>query len=202
MFCKQCGNEIAPGAKFCAVCGTPVEVAPQPVQEVAEQPVEVVQEVAEQPVEAVQETVEQPIDNSYAQYQPPVQPQYTQPVQPQYTQPQYGQPMQPQYNTVAPVEDPVERGISKSVLVFGILSLAFCCTFYLAFLGIIFGAIALSKAKQYVASGYVLSGRAKIGKILGTVGLIIAIVLTVILVFVIIAAIAAAASYSRYYYYY
>ena len=25
MFCKNCGNEIAEGAKFCASCGTPVE---------------------------------------------------------------------------------------------------------------------------------------------------------------------------------
>ena len=89
---------------------------------------------------------------------------------------------------------------SVSVLVFGILGIAFACTFYLSFLGIIFGAIALSKAKQYVNSGYVLTGRAKVGKILGMVGLILGIVLTVILLIVIVVAIIAAASYSGSYY--
>lgn len=211
MFCKQCGNEIIPGARFCAACGTPVEVAPQPVQAVAEQPVETAQEVVAQPVETVQAVAEQPVDNSYAQYQQPVQPQYEQPVQPryaqpqyvqpQYGQPQYAQPMQPQYNAV-PIEDPVERELSKSILVFGILGIAFACTFYLSFLGIIFGAIAMGKASKYVASGYILNSHAKVGKILGIAGLIIGIILTVILVFVIVAAIVAIITYGSYFYYY
>lgn len=179
MICKQCGQEIAPDAKFCGVCGAPNDAAAQPVE----------------PQYA------QPAADPYAQqYQ---QPQYQ---QPQYQQPQYQQPQQygqPQYG--APVEDPVERSLSKSILVFGILALVFCCTFYLAFLGIIFGAIAMSKAKKYAAS-YPLTGRAKVGKILGTVGLIIGIIFTVIVTIIIIVAIIAAASYSgssysSYYYY-
>ena len=29
-FCKNCGNQLVDGAKFCGVCGTPVEADPQP----------------------------------------------------------------------------------------------------------------------------------------------------------------------------
>ena len=25
MYCKQCGNEVAEGAKFCESCGTPID---------------------------------------------------------------------------------------------------------------------------------------------------------------------------------
>ncbi len=32
MYCKNCGKEIAAGAKFCMQCGTPVEDVPEPVQ--------------------------------------------------------------------------------------------------------------------------------------------------------------------------
>ena len=207
MICKQCGNELAPGAKFCGVCGTPAEAAPQPVEEV--QYAQPVQPEPAQPVYA-QPVQPEPAQPVYAQpVQQPEQPQYTQPAQPQYAQPQY-QPQQydyaqPQYNAGAPMEDPVERNLSKSILIFGILGIAFACTFYLSFLGIIFGAIALSKAKKYAASGYVVTGRAKVGKILGLVGLILGIVMVVILLIVIIVAIVAAASYNSYYssnYYY
>ncbi len=31
MYCKNCGKEIAAGAKFCMQCGTPVEDVPEPV---------------------------------------------------------------------------------------------------------------------------------------------------------------------------
>ena len=190
MICKQCGNEVPNDAKFCGVCGTPNEAYGMP---------------AEQPVYA------QPADNQYAQpadnqYAQPAygQPQYAQPAEPQYNQPQYGQQYgQPQYGQPAysapAAEDPTERSLAKSTLIFGILGIAFPCTFYLAFLGIIFGIVAMSKAKKYVASGYVLTGKAKVGKILGTVGMILGIVLTVILVFIIIAAIVAATTSSNYY---
>ena len=208
MICKQCGNEVAPDAKFCAVCGAPVEIAEpqfaQPVEQPQQyaQPVEQPQQYA-QPIEQPQ--YGQPVDQvqyGQAPYQPVEQPQ--QYAQPQYQQPQYAQPQyaQPQYG--APVaEDPVERNLSKSLLVFGILGIAFGCTYYLSFLGIVFGAIALSKAKAYVNNGYVLTGRAKVGKILGLVGMILGIVLTVILLLVILfACIYAATSYSNYNYYY
>ncbi len=78
-----------------------------------------------------------------------------------------------------------------NVLVWGILSLVFSCTFYFAFLGIIFGAIGLSKAKGYVAQGGVLAGKVKVGRILSLVGLILSIVFTVLALFAIIGIIAA-----------
>ena len=186
MICKQCGNEIAPDAKFCGVCGAPNE-APQPQQFTP--PVE-------QPQYA-QPQYDQPQQYADPQYG---QPQYGQPQygQPQYAQPQYGQ---PQYGNVG-MEDTKERSLSKQILIFGILGISFACTYYLSFLGIIFGAIALSKAKAYGNAGYALTGRAKTGRILGMVGLILGIVLVAILVIVIIIAIIAAESYSNYYNFY
>ncbi len=92
--------------------------------------------------------------------------------------------------------------MSKSALVFGILAISFAFIPYINFLGIIFGAIALSKAKSYQRAGYVLTGRANVGKILGLIGLIVGIVFTVIFTIIIIGAIAAVASYSNYNYYY
>ncbi len=92
--------------------------------------------------------------------------------------------------------------MSKSALVFGILAISFAFIPYINFLGIIFGAIALSKAKAYKRAGYVLAGRANVGKILGLIGLIVGIVFTVIFTILIIGAIAAVASYSNYNYYY
>ena len=135
------------------------------------------------------------------QYAQPAQTQYAQPVQNQYAQPQYAQ---PQYGQVAqaPVGDANEREMSKSTLIWGILGIAFGCSFYLSFLGIIFGAIGLGKAKNYMAAGYPLAGRAKTGRILALVGMILGIVLTVFFVIWLIAVIAAASYTSSYYYYY
>lgn len=107
-------------------------------------------------------------------------------------------------NCGAPVQKPyAERyseggavpGVSATpVLVWGIIGLSFACTFYLSFLGIIFSAVALNKFKAfYAATGY-NAGKAKVGRILAKVGLILGIVLTSILVIVIFAGIGAIAS--------
>ena len=221
MICKQCGNELSPDAKFCGVCGAANDaaVAGQPVEDIRPQTEQPVQPVYAQPDRA---QYAQPAQPMYAQpdqpqYAQPVQPQYAQPAQPQYAQPvqqqyaqpeqpqyyaqqpQYGQPpYAPQYNTGAVVEDPNERAQSKSCLIFGILAIAFGSSFYLSFLGIIFGAIARSKAKTYMMS-YPLVGRAKVGRILGTVGFVLGIILTVFFTIWLIVVIAAAGS--AYYYY-
>lgn len=126
----------------------------------------------------------QPAPEAPVYQAPPVQePVYQAPAQPAYQQPVY---------QAAPAAAPAEA--SKSILVFGILAIAFACSFYLAFLGIVFGAITKSKVNAYLAQGYPLAGKAKVGRILGKVGLILGIVLTVILIIYIIA-IAAIASY-------
>lgn len=140
--------------------------------------------------------VEQPQQPQYAQPEPQYpqpDPQYQQ-LDPQYQQPVYAQPM-------APVGDPQERELAKSILIFGILAIAFACSYYIAFMGIVFGAITSGKVKQYVAM-YPLAGKAKTGSILGKVGLIVGIVLTVVSLITIIACSVAtcASSGSSYYY--
>lgn len=119
----------------------------------------------------------------------PEQPVYQQPTyqEPVYQQPTYQQPTAPAINTTP-------------ILVMGILSICFACTFYFSFLGIIFGAIGKGKVKSYLAAGGTLSGKAKVGSILSTVGLILGIVMTVIAFIVLIALIAGGGSYYSYYY--
>ena len=92
---------------------------------------------------------------------------------------------------------------SKSVLIWGILGLVFADTCILSFLGIIFSAIALNKAKAFQAANGALYGKAKVGKILATVGLILGIVMTVfavIYIFALSAGVMAGVSSSNYYY--
>lgn len=95
-------------------------------------------------------------------------PRYQQPVQAQYVQPQ----PQPVYVT------PQQQAEASSILVFGILGLAFACTFWLSFLGIIFSAIDRSKVNNYLYRYGFLSGKSKVGNILSRIGLPVAIVLT------------------------
>ena len=80
---------------------------------------------------------------------------------------------------------------STPALVFGILALALCDT---GILGIIFGAIARSKASQYLAAYGVYDGKAKTGRVLGTIGLVLGIISLVIYVFAVIVIIAILAS--------
>ncbi len=168
MICTKCGAEIPEGAKFCINCGNAAvaaEPAPQPEQPVYEAPQQPAYEAPQQ----------QPV------YAAPQQPQYQ---QPQYQQPQYQQPTY--YAQPAP-----NPGVSgKPALTFGILGIIFACTFYLSFLGIIFSAIGLGKAKAFRAAAGQLYGPAKVGKILATIGLIVGIIMTVICLIVVIGLIA------------
>ena len=193
MFCNQCGNQVPDGVSFCPNCGAPVAQAdPAPASEP-----QYAQPVEPQYAQPAEPQYAQPAQPQYAQ---PVEPQYAQPAQPQYPQPQYSQPVYGE--PMPPVGDAQERELAKQNLIFGILAIAFACTFYLSFMGIIFGAISMGKAKAYAAS-YPMSGKAKVGSILGKVGFILGIVLTVISVITIIACSVAscANSYSSYYYY-
>lgn len=194
MICNSCGKEVKPDERFCGNCGAEIDMATMLIDD--DEPVA----EASAPVEAapVQAAPVQP------QYQQPVQPQYQQPQyqqpqyqQPQYVQPQYQQPMQPQYGQPysAPVQQdtPEQASFSGKALGFGIAAVACLCTFYFSFLSIIFGALARSNASAYAAQKP-LSGKAKTGSILGTVGFIAGIVLTSIVLIVVIVAIIAAAS--------
>ena len=186
MFCNQCGNEIPNETRFCPNCGAPV-AAPAPEQPAA--PAQPQEPVYAQPV--------QPQEPQYAQpVQQPAQPQepvYAQPVQ----QPPYAQP-EPAYAQPVP-GNPDERDKAKSILIFGILAIAFACSYYVSFMGIVFGAITANKVKEYIAA-YPLAGKAKVGSILGKVGLIVGIVFTVLSLITIIACTCSSCGSSSNYY--
>ena len=70
----------------------------------------------------------------------------------------------------------------SNVLTWGIVAAAFACTFFLSFLGIIFGSIALKKADSYIAMHGPISTQVKVGHILSKVGIIAGIILTILCV--------------------
>ena len=95
-------------------------------------------------------------------------------------------PAQPDPYRVTPKVDPYakpvdqrEREASKSVLTFGIIALAFTCTWALSFVGIIFAFIAFSKAKAYERDFGPATGKTKVGKIFSIVSIPLSIVLTI-----------------------
>ena len=183
MFCSNCGNQISDGSRFCGVCGTPVEAAPQqqPVQAQPEQPQPQIQ--PEQPV-----------------YQQPV---YQQPVyqQPAYQQPVYQQPTYQQEYVADPIAKEIGDKAAGSALTFGILSLVFACTFYFSFLGIIFACIAFSKAgKNKRFNNGVAHAKAKVGRGLAIGGLITGIVLTFFLAIFVIMLVGLSEIDSSFYY--
>jgi hypothetical protein len=102
--------------------------------------------------------------------------------EPVYEQPVYETPT---YQEPVVQSNPEAQALSTPILVFGILGLSFACIPYINFLGIIFSAIAKSKVKKFLGLGGVLSGKAKVGNILATIGLIVGIVLTVIFAIII-----------------
>ncbi|MBQ7474464.1 MAG: zinc ribbon domain-containing protein [Clostridia bacterium] len=85
-------------------------------------------------------------------------------------------------HTPAPATLPGENEAAKSILTFGILSLAFACTWVLSFLGIVFAAIGLSKVRNYVSTYGPVHHKAKVGRILSKVGLPVSIALTVLFI--------------------
>ncbi len=167
MFCSNCGTYLENGVKFCPNCGTQI-AAPQPANEP-----EPAQPLFEEPAAAAQTLNEQPEE-------------------PVYREPVYQQPETPAYQQPVVQESPAAAALSTPILIFGILGIAFACTFYLSFLGIIFSAIAKGKVKQYLAEGGVLSGKAKVGNILAKVGLIVGIILAALFVLWLIVMIIAA----------
>ena len=81
--------------------------------------------------------------------------------------------------------------LSTQSLVFGIISLVLAEG---GILGIIFGAIGKAKAKAFAEqNGGVVTGKAKVGKILSTLGLVFGIIMTVFwVIYVILIAVGAA----------
>lgn len=84
--------------------------------------------------------------------------------------------------------DPVEGEESNlSTMIFGIVAAGLSCTFYLSFLGIIFGVIAVAKSKKFIRPDGTIGGRAKAGRICGMVGIIAGAILTFLLIILLIA---------------
>lgn len=81
----------------------------------------------------------------------------------------------------------LKQKLSSGSLTFGILGLIFCST---GLLGLIFSAIGRSKAKKYAAEAGAVEGKAKVGKILSTIGLVFSIINLVFWAIIIIVCIA------------
>lgn len=196
MFCSNCGAQLAEGTKFCAVCGTPVQAAPVAEPEVAEVPAPEAAAPEYVPVEAapvVEEPAYVPPVEAAPVYEAPAEepaPVYAAPVEepaPVYTPPVE----EPVYEL--PVDEPVyvtdaapAAGVNPvfgETLKWGIMALAFASTFWISFLGIVFGLKAKKTSEEALAAnnGAPLSGKAKVGSILGKIGLIVGIVMTAFL---------------------
>lgn len=117
---------------------------------------------------------------------PPAAESPSEPYAPLYEQSAYPQPVAPYpaqaYQPQQPFVSEEQKQEANSVLIWGILGLAFSCSFFLSFLGIIFSAVAKKKAKAYIARWGTIYGKAKVGNILSTVGIPVGIVFTVLFV--------------------
>ena len=218
MFCNNCGAQIADDAKFCGSCGTPVVM--QAGSQVAENVQGAVQETVQ---EAVPETVipdPTPVvtyaeENAAAAAgaagaavaravdfsgevkipEAPKAPAFEEPV---YQEPVYQEPVtQPIYQVPndTPAADPEKEAAAKSLLVSGILAVAFCAgAYFTGIVALIMGAVGLGKAKKFAAAYGNFTPKARVGKYLSLAGLIGGIVLTVVGLIVLMAACAAAVS--------
>ena len=217
LFCPNCGTKVesiaqpveAPAPVAAPIEAAPVEAAPVAAIPVAAVPVEAAP-VQAAPIEAapVQATPVEaapvsaaPGDATPSQATPrepapapapaPVPVAPVTPVQPVYSQP----------TPVMPVGTPsfgsADPGLAKNILIMGIVAVASCCTVWFSFLGIIFGAIGLSKAKKFTEEVGQVFGKAKVGKYLSLGGLIGGAVITGYLaIYIIVAIISFIAEYN------
>ena len=169
MFCTNCGNKLEDSAKFCPYCGQMIETKAQPAAQAQPAPA--------QPTQPAQPT-----------YTAPEQPTYTAPAQPTYTEiPTYQTAAQPAFaEPIDQAREADKRDRAKSILIKGILSVVFPETFFLAFLGIIFGSQGKRLAAQFEADYQTLTPMARVGKILSTVGFILSWVMTGFVIFYIL----------------
>lgn len=99
--------------------------------------------------------------------------------------------------------NPYQTSSSESIpsptktLVFGILGLAFSCSFFLAMGGIIFSALCLSLSHEYFRITGQITGKIKVARILSRVGLILGIVMVALFLLSILSQIIAYFSFTR-----
>ena len=81
-----------------------------------------------------------------------------------------------------PPEDPEKKEAAGSILKFSIMGLAFGCSVFLSFLGLIFSYIARGKIKRFCKKYGETSGKASVGKGINIGGLIVSWFCTVFMV--------------------
>lgn len=164
------------------VAATPVEAAPVAATPIESQPVQA-EPVQAEPVYATPyEAAPAPAPAPQAVPVAPVPPVYAQPT-----------PVMP-IGMAATAQNPE---LAKSILIMGIIAVASACTVWFSFVGIIFGAIGLSKAKKFTDECGQIFGKAKVGKYLSLGGLIGSACVTAYAAFyIVIAVISAIAEYS------
>ena len=119
--------------------------------------------------------------------------------------PNCGTPQTPVQSYGAPAVNPQQANDAKQIMIFGIVAIA--TAWFIGVPGLIFGIITNNKVKAYEAAyGPITGGQAKVGKILGLVGMILGIVCTACYVIGIacagcMACAAANSSYGSSYYY-
>ena len=208
MFCINCGAQFDDSNSFCPNCGSKVERFAQPVETapVAAAAIETAQitaaplqteTVTASPVQTGTVTAEpvqwEPIPSPAPAPAPAPEP-VSIPVAPVYSQPIYGGPVPVIPTDASSAFGKNDPELAKSTMVMGILAVAFSVSYILSFLGIIFGAIGLTKAKKFSEECGQLFGKAKIGRFLSLGGLIAGSVITAYIAFYILAAILSAVS--------
>ena len=219
MFCTNCGSLFEDGNAFCPNCGAKVESIAQPIETPAPAaaPIEAAavaaapiaaEPVTATPVEAAP-VAATPIESQPVQAAPvQAEPVYATPYEPAPAPAPAPQavpvaPVPPVYAQPTPVM-PIGMAataqnpeLAKSILIMGIIAVASACTVWFSFVGIIFGAIGLSKAKKFTEECGQIFGKAKVGKYLSLGGLIGSACVTAYAAFyIVVAVITAIAEYN------
>lgn len=159
VYCSACGFKLKDNSKFCSSCGNPITAEQTPAAAVAAQEYvpgqETVQIQTQPAIRPSNETAKAQMQNAVATPQHQYQDQYQPEVAPETSEKQ------------------------NPILIFGIIALAAAVSSMLSFLGIIFGAVAMNKAKKYIELTGHSPARVSVGKALGKAGLIAGIVMTV-----------------------
>lgn len=174
MHCISCGKELYMNERICPNCGAYVP-------ELTEQQSYPRQNYAQQGYAQQGYTQQGYAQQSYTQQgypqQTAMQPVITRVV---YTQPVYAQPSYVRNGTEG-------RGNAIASLVFGIIAIVCCCTFYFAILGLIFGIVGLALAGSAGNKGY-RGGMRTAGKVLSLISVIIGAIMAVIVLIILLAA--------------
>ena len=83
-------------------------------------------------------------------------------------------------------KDVTKDSLASKILAFAIIGLAFACSLYLSFVGVVFSLISRSKLKKYIKNYGDTEGKATVGKHLGLVAMIVSFALSIGLIFTIL----------------